>query len=61
MDGLEIRDGRLINTRPNNMTGIQEASMYRKQMKKQYKVDCIADGIERAKMRMSGDKDIYEY
>jgi len=43
------------------MTGIQEASMYRKQMKKQYKVDCIADGIERAKMRMSGDNDIYEY
>lgn len=61
MDGLEIRDGRLINMRPNNMTGIQEASMYRKQMKKQYKVDCIADGIERAKMRMSGDNDIYEY
>ena len=30
-------------------------------MKKQYKIDCIADGIERAKMRMDHDKDIYEY
>jgi len=33
------------------MTGIQEAAMYRQQMKKQYKIDCIADGIERAEMR----------
>ena len=32
-----------------------------KQMKKQYKIDCIADGIERAKMRMNNDRDIYEY
>ena len=43
------------------MTGIQKASLYRKQMKKQYKIDQIADGIERAKMRMDGDKDIYEF
>ena len=61
MDGLEIKNGRLINTRPIKMTGIQEASLYRKQMKKQYKIDSIADGIERAKMRMSGDKNIYEF
>ena len=25
------------------------------------KIDCIADGIERAKMRMDGDKNIYEF
>ena len=43
------------------MTGIEEASMRRNQMKKQYKIDCIADGIERAKMRMDHDKDIYEF
>ena len=39
----------------------EEASMRRQQMKKQYKIDCIADGIERAKMRMDGDRNIYEF
>jgi hypothetical protein len=43
------------------MSGIEEASMRRQQMKKQYKIDCIADGIERAKMRMDGDRNIYEF
>jgi|TARA_R100000935_G_scaffold38028_1_gene59321 hypothetical protein len=61
VEGLYVQNGRLINGRPNGMSGIEEASMYRQQMKKQYKIDCIADGIERAKMRMSGDRDIFEY
>ena len=41
--GLTIKDGRLINERPVGRSGIEEASMYRQQMKKQYKIDCIAD------------------
>ena len=61
VEGLYVQNGRLINGRPNGMSGIEEASMYRQQMKKQYKIDCIADGIERAKMRMIGDRDIFEY
>ncbi len=61
VQGLYVQDGRLINDRPNGMSGIEEASMYRQQMKKQYKIDCIADGIERAKMRMDNSKDIYEF
>ena len=60
VDGLYVEDGRLINGRMDNITGIERAAMFRKQMKKQYKIDCIADGIERAKMRMDGDKNIYE-
>tara|TARA_B100001939_G_scaffold283190_1_gene252422 strand:+ start:311 stop:520 length:210 start_codon:yes stop_codon:yes gene_type:complete len=61
-DGLIIKDGRLINEQLEpGMTGIQKASLYRKQMKKQYKIDQIADGFERAKMRMDHDKDIYEF
>lgn len=60
VEGLYVKDGRLINQRPDGMTGIAQASLYRQQMKKQYKIDCIADGIERAKMRMDGDKNIYE-
>lgn len=61
VNGLYVKDGRLINGRPDGVSGIEEAAMYRKQMKKQYKIDCIADGIERAKMRMNNDRDIYEY
>jgi hypothetical protein len=38
------------------MTGIQQASMYRNQMKKQYEIDKIADGIERAEMRKEHKK-----
>jgi|TARA_R100000482_G_scaffold114699_1_gene57543 hypothetical protein len=61
-DGLIIKDGRLINEQIEpGMTGIQKASLYRKQMKKQYKIDLMSDGIERAKMRMDHDKDIYEF
>tara|TARA_R100001463_G_scaffold11755_3_gene32794 strand:- start:8158 stop:8373 length:216 start_codon:yes stop_codon:yes gene_type:complete len=61
-DGLYIKDGRLVNYNiEDGRSGIEQAAMYRQQMKKQYKIDCIADGIERAKMRMDGDKDIYEY
>ena len=54
MDGLIIKNGRLINMRPDGMSGIEQASLYRQQMKKQYKIDMIADGIERAKMREEG-------
>ena len=61
VDGLYIKNGRLINDRPDSISGIERASMYRQQMKKQYKIDNIADGIERAKMRMGGDKNIYEF
>ena len=39
--GLYIQNGELRNMRPNGMSGIEEASMYRQQMKKQYKIDCI--------------------
>ena len=42
VNGLYVKDGRLINARPDGVSGIEEAAMYRKQMKKQYKIDCIA-------------------
>tara|TARA_R110000751_G_scaffold16235_5_gene51620 strand:+ start:441 stop:680 length:240 start_codon:yes stop_codon:yes gene_type:complete len=61
VNGLYVKDGRLINDRPDGMSGIERAAMYREQMKKQYKIDCIADGIERAKMRIDNDRNIYEF
>jgi len=54
VDGLGIRNGREVNRRPDGVSGIAQAAMYKQEMKKQYKIDCIADGIERAKMRMDG-------
>ena len=56
VDGLYVKDGRLMNEREDGETGIAQASRYRKQMKKQYKIDCIADGIERAEMRKNMDR-----
>lgn len=43
--GLTIKNGRLINERPNGMTGIQEASMIRKEMKNANKVQMMAEAV----------------
>ena len=59
VNGLYVKDGRLINDRSDGVSGIEQASMYRQQMKKQYKIDCIADGIERSKEREDMKKNFY--
>ena len=46
-----MKNGRLVNDRPIQMTGIQEAAMYRNRIKYENKVNMIADGIGRAEMR----------
>jgi hypothetical protein len=48
MNGLVVRGGRLMNERPNGMTGIQETSMNRKAMKDAHKAEVIAQGIMKA-------------
>jgi hypothetical protein len=53
--GLYVKDGRLMNEREDGETGIAQAARLRGQKKKQYKIDCIADGIERAEMRKKMD------
>ena len=35
VEGLYVEGGQLINERADGMTGIEQAAMYRKQMKKQ--------------------------
>ena len=37
VDGLSIKQGRLINERPDGMTGIQEAANLRRMKKNLYK------------------------
>ena len=60
--GLNVQDGRLVNDREDGETGIAQAARLRSQKKKQRKIDCIADGIERAEMRKNMDRfDKYDY
>jgi|TARA_R110000764_G_scaffold134892_1_gene223016 hypothetical protein len=61
VNGLYVKNGRLINDRSDGVSGIEQASMYRKQKQKQYKIDCIADGIERAKEREDMNKNFYKF
>ena len=51
MGGLTINDGRLINDKPDGMSGIAQAAMIRKEVKRERKVSMIADGIVRAELR----------
>ena len=51
VEGLYVQDGRLINGRPDSMTGIQTAAMLKNSMKRAKKISMIADGIELANMR----------
>lgn len=48
MHGLTIKNGRLVNERPNGMTGIQQAANMKRIIDEDRKIKMIADGIERA-------------
>ena len=51
MGGLRVEKGRLINHRPNGISGIEQAAMLRKAMRRAKKVDMYADGIDLAEGR----------
>jgi len=48
MDGLTVKDGRLVSERPVGMTGIQQAANIKRMVKEDRKIKMIADGIQRA-------------
>ena len=50
VDGLYVKNGRLINGRPDGMMGIEKAAKMKKMVKEQRKTQMISDGILRAKM-----------
>jgi len=50
VEGLYVKDGRLINDRPDGMMGIEKAAKLRKMIKSQRNSEQIAEGIQRAKM-----------
>ena len=46
--GLTVKDGMLLNNRPDSMTGIQQAAMTRKAMKRAEKASVYAEGVSMA-------------
>jgi hypothetical protein len=61
MNGLKIKDGRLINDRPVGMTGLAQAAMLRKQNKQRSLTQDIALGIELADDRKSAKQTIRKF
>ncbi len=61
MNGLKMKDGRLINDRPVGMTGLAQASMLRKQNKQRSLTQDIALGIELADDRKSAKQAIRKF
>ena len=49
--GLYVKQGRLMNERPDGMTGIQQAARIRKMKYDAEKAEIIANGISLAEMR----------
>lgn len=50
-DGLEVRNGRLINNRPDGMTGIQKMCETKKMLKREQKIEMMVEADVRASMR----------
>ena len=50
VEGLYVKDGRLLNARPDGMMGIEKAAKLKKMVKAQKNSEQIAEGIQRAKM-----------
>lgn len=49
--GLDIRNGRLINNRPDGITGIQKICETKKMMKREQKIEMMVEADVRASMR----------
>ena len=50
INGLYVKDGRLINDRPDSRSGIEKSAELRKSVKRQENIEQIAEGIRRAQM-----------
>ena len=48
VNGLYVKDGRLINDRPDGETGIAQAARIKRAVKNDRKINMIAEGIELA-------------
>jgi hypothetical protein len=48
--GLTVKEGRLINDRPDGCTGIAQMAKLRKEAKREEKISMIAEGYSRGEM-----------
>jgi hypothetical protein len=48
--GLTVKEGRLINDRPDGCTGIAQMAKLRKEAKREEKIGMIAEGYSRGEM-----------
>jgi hypothetical protein len=48
--GLSVKNGRLINERPDCVIGIQKIAMAIKALKREEKISMVAEGYRRAEM-----------
>ena len=48
--GLSVSNGRLVNNRPDSRSGIEVAAQNRKIMKREEKINMIAEGYSRGEM-----------
>jgi hypothetical protein len=48
VNGLYVKDGRLINSRPSSMSGIAKAVSIKKELKDRHKMNLIIDAIDRS-------------
>ena len=48
--GLGVSNGRLVNSRPDSRSGIEVAAQNRKMMKREEKINMIAEGYSRGEM-----------
>lgn len=55
--GLTVRNGRLINNRPDGQTGIAQAAEIRRSMKQAEKVMVVAKGTAMGEMMSEGIED----
>ena len=55
---LTVRNGRLINNRPNDVTGIQQAAQIKKDMKREQKVQMMAEAMYRGEMMSDLEKSL---
>jgi len=50
MEGLRIQNGRLINDRPDSITGLQRMARMKKAIKRQEKISMMVDAMRRKDM-----------
>jgi hypothetical protein len=59
-DGLTIKNGRLVNDRPNGISGIQEAIQIKKDLKKSKKLEMYSEAVSLGIQKAKNVEDIKE-